>query len=172
MKLEVATPSRRLVVEVEPADDQLAVRADGTLALVRLVPAAGSECWRLYEEGRAVLVRLRPDDRGLLVTIGAARAPVGVRRALPIPSRRSATTAATARVEVRAPMPGLVVAVPLREGDPVPSGAPVAVVEAMKMQMEVPAPAAGRIGEVRVRPGQEVAGGQVLVVVETEDPQG
>jgi acetyl/propionyl-CoA carboxylase alpha subunit len=171
MKLEVTTQARRFVVDVEPAGDQLAVRADGTLTLVRLQPAAGSECWRLHVEGRAVPVRLRPDEGGVLVTIGAGRLRVGLRRALPVSSRRSATTAATERVEVRAPMPGLVVAVPLMEGDPVQAGVPVAVVEAMKMQMEVPSPAAGRIREVRARPGQEVAGGQVLVVVEAEHPQ-
>ncbi|MDR7544497.1 MAG: biotin/lipoyl-containing protein [Armatimonadota bacterium] len=171
MRLEVTTPARRLVVDVEPSGDQLAVRTDDTVTLVRLQPAAGSECWRLHLEGRAVPVRLHPEDGGVLVVIGAGRARLGLRRALPIPSRGAARPAATERVEVRAPMPGLVVALPLIEGASVQAGAPVAVVEAMKMQMEVPSPAAGRIREVRARPGQEVAGGQVLVVVEAEDPQ-
>jgi biotin carboxyl carrier protein len=75
-------------------------------------------------------------------------------------------------VEIRAPMPGLIVETRVAAGQPVPAGAPVVIVEAMKMQMEVPAPAAGRVEEVRVRAGQEVAGGQLLAVVRPDNPPG
>jgi biotin carboxyl carrier protein len=103
------------------------------------------------------------------VTIGAARVQVGVRRALPIASRRPAGAVGAERVEVRAHMPGLIVAVPVEIGSAIRPGEPVAIVEAMKMQMEVPSPVPGCLAEIRVRPGQEVAGGQVLVVVLPEE---
>ncbi len=138
---------------------------------VLLEPLAGTECWRLVVEGRAVPVRVVEQEGRLLVTIGADRVAVGVRRALPAASRRASAQNGADRVEVRAPMPGLVVSVPHADGEPVLAGSVVAVVEAMKMRMEVVSPASGRVEEIRVRPGQEVAGGQVLVLVRVPAPE-
>ncbi len=157
---------RRLDVERKPEGLQVRrVSPAGEAARVRLEPITGSECWRLIVDGTAISVRLCAAGDSVLVTMGAERLAVAVRRALPIPSRRSATVVTGDRFEVRAPMPGLVTATPVGTGQSVEAGSAVAIVEAMKMQMEVPAPAAGRIEEVRVRPGQEVAGGQVLAVI-------
>jgi len=135
-----------------------------------LEPLVGTECWRLVVGGRAVPVRVQEQEGRLLVTIGADRVEVGVRRALPVPSRRASAQNGADRVEVRAPMPGLVVSVPAAIGEPVRAGGAVAIVEAMKMQMEVASPTDGRIEEIRVRPGQEVAGGQVMVLVRVSAP--
>lgn len=63
-------------------------------------------------------------------------------------------------------MPGKVVRVLVKPGDPVAAGQPLVVVEAMKMENVLPSPKAGRVAEVRVREGQTVEGGARLVVVE------
>jgi len=68
--------------------------------------------------------------------------------------------------EVRAPMPGLLVAVQVGEGAPVAMGQSLVIIEAMKMQMEIRAPHAGTVRRVHVSPGQELAAGQLLVTVE------
>ena len=65
-----------------------------------------------------------------------------------------------------APMPGTVVRVDVRPGDDVQLGAPVVVLEAMKMQHTVVAPAAGTVTGVGVAAGQTVDAGAVLAVVE------
>ncbi|MGH2374212.1 MAG: acetyl-CoA carboxylase biotin carboxyl carrier protein subunit [bacterium] len=158
------------ISSVERAGDALHITVDGSTATVRLDPLAGSEWWQIHIDGAAVPVRLRRRtadgrDAAVLVTVGPSRVPIEIRRWLPVQSRRTEAQGADHRIEVRAPMPGLVTATPVAPGDRVAVGSPVVVVEAMKMQMEVPAPASGRIEELRVRPGQEVAGGQVLVVV-------
>ncbi len=165
MILEVTVRGRRQVVETATLEGGLVVRAEGASVPVRLEPVAGAQCWRLVSDGQTVPVRLRDEAGTLFATVGAVRVAVSIRRKLPIPSRRSAASAGADRLEVRAPMPGLVIAVPPASGEEVEAGSVVAIVEAMKMQMEVTSPAAGRIEEVRVRPGQEVAGGHVLVVV-------
>lgn len=157
MTLEIRVRGQRQVVE---AGDE-----------VLLEPLAGTECWRLVVGGRAVPVRVVEQEGRLLITIGADRVEVGVRRSLAVSSRRASAQNGADRVEVRAPMPGLVVSVPVVIGEPVRAGGAVAVVEAMKMQMEVVSPTAGRIEEIRVRPGQEVAGGQVLVLVRAPAPE-
>lgn len=167
MKLEVAARGRSRVVETTAGSDVLRVAADGEVATVRLTPDVGAECWRLRVGDETVAVRLRqaPDGR-LVVFVGAERVAVAVRRAVPVRSRRAAADAAAARVEIRSPMPGLVVAAPVGPGAHVGPGQPVVVLEAMKMHMDIGAPAAGRVVEVRVRPGIEVTAGQVLAVLE------
>ncbi|MFX0576147.1 acetyl/propionyl/methylcrotonyl-CoA carboxylase subunit alpha [Nocardia nepalensis] len=70
--------------------------------------------------------------------------------------------------EIRSPMPGSVIAVPVGNGDTVAAGAPVVVVEAMKMEHTLTAPVAG-IVEVLVEPGNQVRLEQPLVrIVATE----
>jgi biotin carboxyl carrier protein len=157
---------RRIDVERGPAGLWVRSVIPGMDATpVRLEPLEGTEWWRLTVNSTTIPVRMRQADGAIHVIVGAERVAVTVRRALPVPSRRSATGAPGGSVEVRAPMPGLVVSLPLSAGQHVDQGSAVAVVEAMKMQMEVPAPTAGRVEEVRVRPGQEVAGQQILVVI-------
>src|SRR5262249_37452 len=68
--------------------------------------------------------------------------------------------------EVRAPMPGLLLALPAAEGSRAEIGQAVAIIEAMKMQMEIRAPQAGTIKRVHVSPGQELSAGQLLVTME------
>jgi biotin carboxyl carrier protein len=69
-------------------------------------------------------------------------------------------------IEVRATLPGLVVAVAAVPGAAVREGDPLVTIEAMKMQNEVRAPRAGRIAKVAVSPGQPVASGALLVLLE------
>ncbi|MFP5285852.1 MAG: biotin/lipoyl-containing protein, partial [Thermoanaerobaculia bacterium] len=67
---------------------------------------------------------------------------------------------------VRSPGPAVVVSVPVREGDEVRGGDPLAVLEAMKMEASVPAPAAGRVRRVLVRRNAQVGTGQPLLVLD------
>jgi biotin carboxyl carrier protein len=62
-----------------------------------------------------------------------------------------------------APMPGLVVRVPVTMDDQVAAGASLVVLEAMKMENELRAPAAATVRAVLVQPGQTVEKGQKLV---------
>jgi biotin carboxyl carrier protein len=64
---------------------------------------------------------------------------------------------------LRAPMPGLVVRVPVTPGDRVTAGASLVVLEAMKMENELKATAEGVVESVAVAPGQVVEKGQILL---------
>lgn len=66
---------------------------------------------------------------------------------------------------VKAPMPGLVVTIPVAVGDAVQRGQTVAVLEAMKMENDLGAPRSGVIKEIKVSTGQAVNQGQPLVIV-------
>jgi biotin carboxyl carrier protein len=65
-------------------------------------------------------------------------------------------------------MPGLLKAVHVKEGDLVEADAPVATLEAMKMENELLAPSAGRIAKVRATAGAKVEAGAVLIVIANE----
>lgn len=67
---------------------------------------------------------------------------------------------------IRAPMPGLVVAVPVSEGEEVKKGQTVIILESMKMQNELKATRDGVIGGVSVQPGESVEQNRVLVRIQ------
>ncbi len=64
---------------------------------------------------------------------------------------------------VLSPMPGHVLSVAVALGDKVKKGAPLAVMEAMKMEMTLTAPCDGVVAELNVSPGARVAEGVVLL---------
>jgi 3-methylcrotonyl-CoA carboxylase alpha subunit len=72
---------------------------------------------------------------------------------------------------VVSPMPGTVLVVKASVGDVVTSGAPLVVVEAMKMEHTVTAPVDGVVTELHVRAGQQVALNQPLAVVTPQEEQ-
>ncbi len=66
---------------------------------------------------------------------------------------------------LKAPMPGVILEVNVKVGDPVTRGQQVAVLDAMKMHNMVGASRSGVIAEVCVEPGQAVAHGQTIVLI-------
>ena len=67
---------------------------------------------------------------------------------------------------VAAPISGLVVVVPVTEGEEVVQGQTLVVLEAMKMENEITAPRTGRIRDVKVEAGERVEMDFVMMVLE------
>ena len=65
-----------------------------------------------------------------------------------------------------APMPGKVIAVLVEPGASVEKGAPLLVMEAMKMEHTIVAPSTGKVGEILFSVGDQVADGAQLLVME------
>ena len=72
---------------------------------------------------------------------------------------------------VRAQMPGLVVELRTAVGEVLEPGAPVLVLEAMKMQNEVVTEQGGRVCEIAVEAGKAVETGALLLRLEPVDDQ-
>lgn len=66
-------------------------------------------------------------------------------------------------VEVRSPMPGLVVEVEVAQDDTVSEGQGIAVIESMKMENEIRAAVDGVVEKVLIEQGQTVDKGQPLI---------
>jgi biotin carboxyl carrier protein len=67
---------------------------------------------------------------------------------------------------LKAPMPGLIVDVPVKEGDEVSEGDILVILESMKMQNELKAPKDGKVSRVQVSTGDSVEQRQAMVSLE------
>jgi len=65
--------------------------------------------------------------------------------------------------EIKAPMPGLVIDISVKEGQDVKEGERILILEAMKMENSIMIHADATIKKISVSPGQAVDKGQVLV---------
>jgi biotin carboxyl carrier protein len=66
---------------------------------------------------------------------------------------------------LKAPMPGLIVSIPVSEGQRVEKGDVLLVLESMKMQNELKSPRAGSVSRLRVRTGDRVEQKETLLSV-------
>ena len=95
----------------------------------------------------------------------AAKAP-----AAPAPAAAPAAPAPAAAPvaggkSVDAPMPGNIISVNVKPGQPVKKGDVLLILEAMKMENEIMAPCDGTVGSVNVTAGQTVQSGQQLLTL-------
>ena len=77
----------------------------------------------------------------------------------------------SAESSLRAPMPGRVIAQSVQPGQHVEKGAPLMVLEAMKMECTIHAPVAGRVETFHFAVGDQVSEGAELLHFEREQPQ-
>ncbi|MBK8442679.1 MAG: acetyl-CoA carboxylase biotin carboxyl carrier protein subunit [Sphingobacteriales bacterium] len=68
--------------------------------------------------------------------------------------------------EIKAPMPGLVLAIKVQVGDTIAKGDTVLVLEAMKMENNIKAVGEGIVKSISVQKGAAVEKNQVLIVLE------
>ncbi len=68
-------------------------------------------------------------------------------------------------VSIRAPMSGLIVRVPVTEGEPVTKGQTVVILESMKMENELKSPRDGTVHHIHAKAGDNVEHNKVLVTI-------
>jgi biotin carboxyl carrier protein len=153
---------RQVVVDGEPVDASLRSLGGGRY---------------LLEEGSVrTHVVLEPDAAGVggvrrrEVLVDGFRFTVEVESERVAALRERATSgrgasAHTGALQIRAIIPGKVVAVSVKAGDAVAAGQQLLVVEAMKMQNELRAPRDGTIDRVGVTVGVNIEIGDLLVVI-------
>lgn len=93
--------------------------------------------------------------------IQAAPAPVPAAK----PAAKPPVVAASGVGSIKAPMPGLIIDIRVKEGDTVKPGQVVAVMEAMKMENDLPSALSGTVKQICVQKGAQVSTGDVLIVI-------
>ncbi len=162
MKYFVTLGDREIEVEV----DGERVTVGGRTVVVHRSTIAGTPLHQVMIDGRSLLVpleRLGP-GRWSVTAWGERRdATVLDERAKQIEGLVRRAEPATQGGVIKAPMPGLVLRIPVSVGQEVAAGQGVLVLEAMKMENEIKAPAPGVVIGIPVQPGQAVEKGQVLL---------
>ena len=167
----VTFPERTFVMSIVTAPDgTLAATIDGATVALSAAALEGTSTFSLIVDGASFEVGVAPSDEGGWIASlgGHLYGATIVDEALARFVRSDGVGRPTSGREViRAPMPGLVVALPAAPGAVVGAGAPVVVLEAMKMQNELTSRHGGRVESVHVAIGDKVEKGQTLSVVVT-----
>ncbi|TME61578.1 MAG: biotin/lipoyl-binding protein [Chloroflexi bacterium] len=164
MRYEVTLDERLVRVELTP-DGRFTIDDRAVAAEVREIVRGW--LWSVTLDGESHEVTLLGHDP-MRVDVNGTEVRVAVVDERAARIRGGAPRAGSGRVEIRAPMPGLLKAIHVKEGDAVAKDAPLATLEAMKMENELRAPAAGRVTKIGASAGTKVEGGSVLVVIASE----
>lgn len=162
----VTRDGREHRMEVEPREDGFAVTIDGTQ---HRVDGSFGPVIRARIDHRPVDASARREGLDIVVELKGQSYVYRPRDARAPKLTRRRAGADTARGELHAPMPGLIVDVLVEAGAKVEAGQPLVIVEAMKMQNELVAPLAGRVAKISVAPGAAVETGQLLIAIEPSE---
>ena len=141
-----------LTIESDGVRRRVAIDPDAiAVAEPRAMTARAGNVLHLDLDGRSIAFRIAPPPD----VDASARA-----------AATYATSGASGRAELLAPMPGSVLRIHVAPETIVSPGDPVVTLEAMKMEHVVAATVQGRVTEIRVRPAEQVTRGQLLAVIE------
>ena len=150
---------------VEILDDKH-VRINDQILEVDFESVSGQPVYSLIIGGKSYEAYFYPDERDWQVLLRGR-----LFHAIVEDEREKRLRAAGSKVaesgefHLKSPMPGLVIAVPVEEGQVVKQGQVLLILESMKMQNELKAPHAGTVARVRVKAGETVEHKQTLLHV-------
>lgn len=165
MKYITSVEGKQFLVEVI---DEKHVSVDGKIYEVDFEAVSGQPVYSLIVDGRShegYIYQGEDNDWQVLLRGRLYPATVEDEREKRLRAAAGGGVAETGEFHLRAPMPGLVVAVPVTEGQQVKRGQVILILESMKMQNEIKAPRDGVIGRIRVKAGESVEQKQTLLSV-------
>jgi acetyl/propionyl-CoA carboxylase alpha subunit len=156
---------RQFLVEIL---DEKHVSVDGKVYEIDFEPVSGQPVYSLIVDGRSHEGYVAQGDDTWQVLLRGRLFPAIVEdeREKRLRSAAGGGVAETGEFHLRAPMPGLVVAIPVEEGQAVKKGQVLLILESMNMQNELKSPRDGVIGRLRVKAGETVEQKQALLSVQ------
>lgn len=143
---------------------------DGKVMVADASLIDGPTAMSLIVDNRCYEVMIMRSGRSFTVSTGGDEFEIEIFDELERRSRNaSAKLSDGGTEEVRAPMPGVVVAVEVARGETVGAGTPVVIVEAMKMQNEISTVGGGKVKDILVKAGDLVESRQTLLVIDRGD---
>ena len=164
MKYITTIEDKQFLVEII---DEKHVSVDGKVYEVDFESVSGQPVYSLIVDGKSHEGYVAQGDDNWQVLLCGRLYPITVEdeREKRLRSAAGGGVAETGEFHLRAPMPGLVVTIPVEEGQAVQKGQVVLILESMKMQNELKSPRDGTIGRVRVKAGETVEQKQTLLSV-------
>jgi len=165
MKYITTVEDKQYLVEI--IDDKH-VSVDGKIYNVDFESVSGQPVFSLIVDGKSHEAYVQEGDENWQVLMRGRLYPVKVEdeREKRLRAAAGGGVAETGEFHLKAPMPGLVIAIPVAEGQEVTKGQVLLILESMKMQNELKAPRDGKISRIRVKPGESVEQKQALLSVQ------
>lgn len=157
--LNLRVNDRLAEVEVETVAGELRVRLGDDWRTVQLERTNQSGLYSLLIGGRSYELFARERPGGFELLLGNRVYEIDVGQRAVEEAEREASGAWT----LLAPMTGMVVEVRVQAGESVAAGAPLIVIESMKMNNQLTAARAGVVQEIAVAPGERVEKGRLLL---------
>ncbi len=164
MKYVTTVGDTEYTVEVLDKDHVL---LNGKLMQINFETISGQPVYSLVIDGKSYEAYVYEGEEQLQVLLLGHQYPAQVEdeRERRLRAAGGGGPAEAGEFQLKAPMPGLVVSIPVEEGQDVEKGQVLLVLESMKMQNELKSPRGGKVGRIRVKPGQSVEQRQVLLTV-------
>jgi biotin carboxyl carrier protein len=165
MKYITTVEDKQYAVEI--IDDKH-VSIDGKVYTIDFESVSGQPVYSLIVDGKSHEAYVQPGEEAWQVLLRGRLYPVQVEdeREKRLRAAAGGGVAETGEFHLKAPMPGLVVAVRVTEGQEVKKGDVLLILESMKMQNELKAPRDGKVSRIRVKPGESVEQKQPLLSVQ------
>lgn len=147
--------------------DENHISVDGKTLEVDFISIAGQPVYSLLIGGKSFEAYVYPGEDDLQVLLGGNSFSIKVEDEREKRLRAAAGSKVSENVEfhLRSPMPGMVVAMPVSEGEKVSKGQVLVILESMKMQNELKSPRDGILSRVKVKVGDSVEQRQTLLSV-------
>ena len=147
-------------VTVDGVQHQIDFQAVGNRPLYSLLIGGNSyeayveavdDGWQVLHRGNLYHVQVEDERAQRLATLGGIRSSI-----------------TRGEYQLKAPMPGMVVEIPVEVGQTVSQGDLLVILESMKMQNELKSPCDGIVTHVRAALGDSIEHNQVLVLISAE----
>jgi biotin carboxyl carrier protein len=151
---------------IEIIDDHH-VSVNGKTYQIDFVAVSGQPVYSVLLDGKSHEAYVRENEEFWQVLLRGRLYPAKVEdeREKRLRAAAGGGVADSGEFNLKAPMPGLVVAVPVSEGEEVKKGQVLIILESMKMQNELKSPRDGVINRVKVKAGESVEQKQALLSV-------
>jgi biotin carboxyl carrier protein len=165
MRYIATVEDREFLVEV--LDDHH-ISIDGKTYEVDFESVSGQPVYSLIVDGRSHEAYVQENDNVWQVLLRGRLYPVTVEdeREKRLRAAAGGGVAETGEFHLKAPMPGLVVSIPVAEGQEVKKGQVLLILESMKMQNELKSPRDGIVNRIKVKAGESVEQKQSLLSVQ------
>ena len=147
--------------------DKRHISVNGKVMEVDFESISGQPVYSLLIDGKSFEAFVSPDEDEWQVLLLGRQYPAKVEDARERRLKAAAGGGAqgSGDFQLKAPMPGLIVTIPVQEHQDVEKGQVLLILESMKMQNELRSPRAGKVQRIRVKPGETVEQRQVLLTI-------
>jgi biotin carboxyl carrier protein len=145
--------------------DERTIIVNGKKLTVDFNSVSGQPVYSLLVDGKSIEGFVYPGENEWEVLLMGRQFPVVVEdeREKRLRAAAGGSISETGEYHLKAPMPGMVVSIPVEEGQEIQKGQVLLILESMKMQNELKAPRDGTLGRIRVKPGESVEQRQTLL---------